>query len=120
MNMILDEVMKNIESVSFRFVINQADGTAMFKRLLKEQYSFVVLTQLLDSDKEAVEIIVGRLLEIAALPIDERYANPNDTTLAAYLYVIDPHRANELIPTIIEVPNLWWTIRIIKEIQDNL
>src|SRR5262249_8196271 len=83
--MTLAETMEAIERDEFAAELSLAAGAQSFRRAVTENDLF---RQLLPLAKEAPEDLAARIETISRLDIDERYENPFDVALSAYMLAL--------------------------------
>lgn len=113
------ELISHIESADFRFVVNQAPGLRMFKRLVEADAAFQKLSEYITEDEDYGLQVLERVHNLTLLKVDIRYERPHDTALATYLLALEAGKskfsrvASFLVSS---VTNLWWASHIAHEI----
>ena len=79
------DIRERIESVAFAVRAGVASGRRLFEEIVVNSEEVRALVRLLRSEAEVVGQLVDRVNELARARSDERYENPNDTPLSAYL-----------------------------------
>lgn len=76
-----------IESRQFAAELNVVSSTEAFYRAVSRNPVVVRVLEKLRTSGEAVEELVGRVLDLCAVSTDPRYENPYDAALVAYLWL---------------------------------
>jgi hypothetical protein len=115
--MTLAETMTAIEHDHFAAEMNLAAGTKAFLRMMRDHSLFHHLTAL---TRQHPEVVAARTEQIAAIEIDERYENPLDTALSAYvLALLDSNVAPEIVSkaaqAVFTTPKCWWSLGVARD-----
>jgi hypothetical protein len=99
------------ESSAFAARVQIASSPAVFKQALNHEASFRELLLELKMNSAAQEELTKHTMELAQQPIDERYANPLDVAMAAYLYALSEASsdwAKLAAASAARAPQTWW------------
>ncbi len=111
------ETMRAIEQDEVAAEMNLAAGTKAFRRAIRGHELFQRLTELAQKDPAEV---VTRIENISHLEIDERYENPFDTALSAYLMalsdVAEPETLSKAAAAVLRTPKCWWASGLAHEL----
>jgi hypothetical protein len=112
----LAETMTAIEQDQFAAEMSLAAGTKTFLRMVREHNLF---QQLASFAKTNSADIVARMEAIADAKIDERYENPFDTALSAYMIALSDAAGLEVTSkaaqAVLRTPKCWWSSGIARE-----
>jgi hypothetical protein len=115
--MTLAETMAAIERDEFAAEMNLAAGTKAFRRAVREHELFDRLSELA---KENPSEVLERIETISRSAVDERYENPFDTALSAYLMVLrdvaGPEIASKIVQAVLRTPKTWWASGLAREL----
>jgi len=115
--MTLAETMAAIERDEFAAEMNLAAGTKAFRRAVREHELFDRLSELA---KENPSEVAERIETISRSAVDERYENPFDTALSAYLMalcdVAGPEIASKIVQAVLRTPKTWWASGLAREL----
>jgi len=110
--------LSKIESHEFAADLSLASDYKIYLRILKEHKAVQDLLKAFGYNKNKSKLI-QRIIELSELVIDNRYENPWDVALSAYLWVLsqkDMKLAQVAAEVAAKVPNCWWTIRISQDV----
>lgn len=120
----LVELLKQIESVQFDTYLNSLSGFKIFLISLQNSELIKHLIQETRFSSAKQEIVLKRLMALLEQEANPSYTHPQDTAIAAYLYVLDGSNATELVRAVAEgvknVPNLWWSRMVATNIIQKL
>jgi hypothetical protein len=116
--MTLAETMEAIERDEFAAELSLAAGAKAFRRAVTEHDLF---RQLLPLAKETPEELAARIETISRLDIDERYENPFDVALSAYILALSdvPEKRKlvyEAVQAVLRTRKLWWADAFAREL----
>jgi hypothetical protein len=115
--MTLEETMQAIEQDEFSAEMSLAAGTKAFRRAVRAHELF---RRLSDLAKETPLDVSARIDAIAKLEVDERYENPFDAALSAYVMALsdiaDPKIVQEAAQAVLKTPKCWWASGIARKL----
>jgi len=115
--MTLPETMAAIEQDEFAAEMNLAAGTNAFRRAIREHELFNRLSELA---RENPSEVAERIETISRGEVDERYENPFDTALSAYLMVLwdvaPPEITSRIAQAVLRTPRTWWASGLAREL----
>lgn len=112
-------LVERIESIELLVDATTASSLDGLLRVLTRDLAFRRLSAAVPREVGPDEV-VRRIAELASDPTDERYANPNDVAIAAYLLAIAGRAPTyfDLAQAVAEqAERVWWTPRVIRRIQ---
>jgi hypothetical protein len=115
--MTIAETMAAIERDEFAAEMNLAAGTNAFRRAIREHDLFRRLSEL---TKENTSAVLERIETISLIEIDDRYENPFDTALSAYLMALpstaEPQAAARASQAVLRTQKIWWASAVAREL----
>src|SRR5271166_4276588 len=100
-----------IESPEFDAHVNVASTQRVFLAVLKTSPAYQELFLYLRRNAEASQVIFSRVKGLVALQFDPRYANPNDSAVAAYLWALaqtHPEFGRMTAEVVLNARQIWW------------
>ena len=113
------EALEEIQSVEFDANLNVVSGTNSFFRAVAQEPAVIEAYQELRNSGELREEILGRIYDLAVQEIDPRYANPNDTPLAVFLWLTyfgAGDLARIAADRVDHAPQCWYASKLAKRI----
>lgn len=105
----LTTITDKMESLEFSARLGIASGFGTFLDILTESQPFKDLQIFLEQGEDAERQLLAHIKQLGSTPIDERYENPNDTALAAYLWALrDTLQIGLAVLLLRDTPNLGW------------
>jgi hypothetical protein len=114
---VLREALDHIESMDFAVHAGLASGCSVLKRFFEEDPQVQKLTDLCHDSRELAVFLLGHMLLLTTLKFDEKYSNPHDHAMAAYLHILTTSRNDITLPavnTARRLRNAFWPERYIK------
>ena len=113
------EALEEIQSVEFDANLNVVSGTNSFFRALAQEPAVIEAYQELRNSGDLREEILGHIYDLAAQEVDPRYANPNDTPLAVFLWLTyfgARDLARIAADRVDHAPQCWYASKLAKRI----
>jgi hypothetical protein len=107
----------HIESIEFTVTCGLASGIDMLRKILDETPQIQELIEYCKKDRAVSVFIIGHMLALAIKSIDEKYTNPSDISLVAYLHCIvnsKPELTKSAIAACKPAVNTFWPNRYIS------
>jgi hypothetical protein len=120
--MTLASSFEQIESVRFAAIMGTASGFNVFKNILADDDDVKILLQYSQDHPRQTQDVYRRLLMLLDSNDHPEYAHPYDAALAGYLYVLSivaPDLASLASERIRKTPQLWWTIKLARQVLEN-
>lgn len=97
---VLREALDHIESMDFAVHAGLASGTAVLKSFFEQDSQVKTLTKLCKNSREVAVFVLGHMLLLTTRKFDEKYANPYDYAITAYLHCLTTGRSDLTQPAI--------------------
>lgn len=117
-----EEATREVESLEFDARLNIASGLRLFLQIAQEEQAVSFLLSEL-KDREKLQALVSRVLELSHREIDSRYENPWDTPLAVYVWLIsmkDFTLARIAAGAASLAPQCWWATKVSSEVLSSI
>lgn len=113
------KIYDTVESNAFATRAQVASTLPVFEQALRREVSFQDLLRHLQMDASSPEVVTKRIASLAQEPIDERYANPFDVPIAAYLLALSDTSsglAKIAATSAARAPQTWWARSVAFEV----
>lgn len=113
---VLREALDHIESMSFAVHTGLASGISVFRCALEDDHQVQKLIELCRDSREVAVFVLGHMLLLTTRKFDEKYTNPYDHAVAAYLHVLVTSRTDltsTAVNTAKRLKNANWPARYI-------
>jgi hypothetical protein len=123
--MTTEDAINDIESLDFAVRLNLASGLKRFIQLLRNEPSVKLLINVINKDTSLKTAVLKRVKDLSGRDFDERYENPSDTAVAAYVWLLglmDPEAWKSAAAIAASMPQTWWarkTSRFISQTDSS-
>jgi hypothetical protein len=117
----LRKLFEQIESNRTAAVVNVASGKSSFFRNILSLPAVTELGELCKEPANAADVL-RRVIALSAQAVDERYENPFDACLSAYLLILQEERpdlAQVAAAAIRRAANCWWSVDLARGILNR-
>jgi hypothetical protein len=118
-NVIASKIFHAVESSAFGNRVQVASSLPVFRQALRREVSFQDLVRHLQMDPNSPEVVTKRIASLAQEPIDDRYANPFDVPIAAYLLALSDTSSGLVkiaAASAARAPQTWWARSVAFEV----